>query len=99
MRAAQAAAGRDRTVERQGNDVDLPLAQFFDHPRVVGVDDDAALLEDQPVGRQPVGFVDRDLDLVPVAQGHRQAVYELRRAIDQQAGLDQGHGTIEVQHV
>ncbi len=34
-----------------------------------------------------------------VAQRHRQAVYELRRAIDQQAGLDQRQGAVEMQHV
>ena len=58
--AAQAAAGRDRPVERQGNDIDLALAQLVDHAGIVGVDDDAAFLEDQPVGRQPIGLVDRD---------------------------------------
>ena len=43
----------------------------------------------QHVGREPRGLLDRDLDLVPVAQRGRQAVDQLRRAPDQQAGLDQ----------
>ncbi len=57
--AAQTATDRDRAVERQGDDVDLALAQLLDDSAVVGVDDDAALLEDQRVGGQPIGLVGR----------------------------------------
>ena len=39
VRAAQAAAGGDRSVEGQGNHVDLSPAQLPDHPRIVGIDD------------------------------------------------------------
>ena len=97
--AAHGAAQPDRPVEGQGDDVDPATAQLADHPRVVGIDDHAASLEDQAVGAQPCRLLGRDRDLVPVAQRHRQAVDELLRAVDEQAGPDQPEAAVEVQHV
>src|SRR5205823_12279253 len=99
MGGAQTTAQTDRAVEGQCDDVDAALLQLADHPSILGVENGATLLEDQAIGREALRLIDRDLDLVPAAQRRRQAVDQPLGTADQQTGLDQGEGPIEMEDV